>query len=259
MSGARITPTSHYTGQVWVRAGLAPPEWGTLEGRALHTALRPVDLLSRSLGGPTLDGMLLARHLELDRRLHTLVRDGTTQIVELAAGLSPRGHRFVARYGDAVEYVETDLPAMAERKRALVGHRVEAVDALQPGALERVVETLDPARGLAMISEGLLNYLDRPAVESLWERIAAVLSGFAQGTYLSDLVVGQDTPGLAEAAAVTLLSGFVRGRVHVHYRRAADVRAALLAAGFTTADVAHPDNQTRRADATVVRILEAHR
>jgi len=38
-------------------------------------------------------------------------------VIEVAAGLSPRGWRFRRRYGDRLTYVEADLPAMAARKR----------------------------------------------------------------------------------------------------------------------------------------------
>lgn len=54
--------------------------------------------------------------------------------------MSARGWRFTQGYGDALTYVETDLPAMADRKRAALSrmgslgehHRVIEADALSP-------------------------------------------------------------------------------------------------------------------------------
>ena len=64
-SGA-VSPTAHYTGETWVRSGLSHPELATWQGRALHRALVLPIAASRTLGGPTLDGLLLARHRIID-------------------------------------------------------------------------------------------------------------------------------------------------------------------------------------------------
>ena len=64
-------------------------------------------------------------------------RHGVSQVIEIAAGMSARGWRFANRYGDAITYVEADLPAMAERKRRALarigslsdGHRMAEIDA----------------------------------------------------------------------------------------------------------------------------------
>ena len=50
-----ISPTAHYTGEVWSRNGLSHPALATTEGRLMHAALRPGLALSRALGGPALD------------------------------------------------------------------------------------------------------------------------------------------------------------------------------------------------------------
>lgn len=115
-----MSPAAYYTGEVWVRGGLAPRELRTPQGVALYAGLQPAMRLARLTGGP-----MLTEAIESGR---------VTHVVEVAAGLSARGTRFAARYGDRITYVETDLPAMAARKRAhLTGlgtlsphHRVEA-------------------------------------------------------------------------------------------------------------------------------------
>src|SRR4051794_16256518 len=62
-----IGPTAHYTGHAWGRNGLSHPELATLEGRLLFGALAPAMTASRALGGPTLEGLLLARHRIIDQ------------------------------------------------------------------------------------------------------------------------------------------------------------------------------------------------
>ncbi len=90
-----ISPTAHYTGQVWLRNGLSHPRLGTPEGRVLFDALHPVMLVSGAVGGPSLEPYLLARHRAIDALLERAIEDhGVGQVVEVAAGLSPRGWRF---------------------------------------------------------------------------------------------------------------------------------------------------------------------
>jgi O-methyltransferase involved in polyketide biosynthesis len=246
MSGAEaISPTAHYTGYVWGRHGLSHPALITAEGRVLFEALRGANLLSRTLGGPSLEAYLLARHAALDTLLaRAIEEDGVTQVLELAAGLSPRGWRMAGRYGERITYVEVDLPGMAARKRHALErmgslgprHRVVEADVLREGGLEELAAGLHAGEGLAVVTEGLLGYLPTADVRRLWERLAAILGGFAAGRYLSDIHLGgAQTPAVHGFRLV--LSGFVRGRVYMHFERAEDVRAALRDAGFAGAEV----------------------
>src|SRR5688572_15605351 len=117
----RISPTAHYTGYVWFANGLSHPAFVSREGRLLYSVLRPANAASRAVGGPTLEGMLLARHRVIDHLLEQEIAAGRiTQVVEIAAGLSPRGWRFARRHGDRLRYVEADLPEMAARKRDIL-------------------------------------------------------------------------------------------------------------------------------------------
>jgi O-methyltransferase involved in polyketide biosynthesis len=248
-AGDRIGPTAHYTGYVWARNGLSPPELATLEGRILFDAFQPVMLASRAVGGATLEDYLLARHRAIDALLARAIDAGeVSQVIEVAAGLSPRGWRFVRRYGERLTYVEADLPAMAARKRAALErmgslserHRVREVDALRdddgPGSLAMVTAELDQRDGLAIITEGLLGYLPGDAVVALWRRFARALGAFPAGRYISDLHLGAVQTAQVRAFRV-FLSAFVRGRVYLHFSDAPQAEAALRAAGFATAEV----------------------
>lgn len=260
-----ISPTAHYTGEVWRVAGLSHPALGTVEGRVLHTSLRPVMTVSGLLGGETLDGFLLARHRLIDRLLTARIETGEiTQVVELAAGMSPRGLRLSAAYPE-LTYVETDLPAMAARKRealsrAGAGHRVVELDALVddgPESLAELAAGLDRGRGLAIITEGLLNYFPRNETDGIWARVGAALQAFPHGLYLADLHLRSDNADGRQRAFSTLLGLFVRGRVHFPYADAADARAALGEAGFAATEL-HPGTEGGSEPAAErVRVIEA--
>lgn len=270
---AAVSPTAYYTGHVWVRHGLAPAELRTTPGVAMFGALQPAMWASRALGGPTLEGLLLARHRVIDHLLGTAIEDGRVgQVVEVAAGMSPRGLRFAERYGDRLTYVETDLTAMAARKRAQLArmgrlgphHRVEVADALGtgPGSLEAVLGSLDPARGVAVLSEGLVNYLPPEALRGLWGTIGRGLARFPDGLYLSDLHLDGENRGLAPRAGKALVGAFVRGRAHLHFGSAAEAEQALRDAGFAAAQLHRPVELPEvigeaRRGAELVRVVEA--
>jgi O-methyltransferase involved in polyketide biosynthesis len=256
-----ISPTAHYTGHVWGRNGLSHPELRTREGRLLFDALAPAMAASRVLGGPTLEGLLLARHRIIDELLAGAIDEGrVAQVIEVACGMSPRGWRFARRYGERVTYVEADLPAMAARKRAALErmgslgehHRVAEVDALRddgPQSLAAVASTLDRGRGLAILTEGLLTYFDEDAVLGMWRRFARELSAFGAGLYLSDLRLGGSGHAVLERAFVVVLSSFVRRRVHTHFDGEAEAVDALMEAGFAQARLHRADRHPAAGDA----------
>jgi O-methyltransferase involved in polyketide biosynthesis len=268
---SRISPTAHYTGYVWARNGLSHPELETIEGRVLFESLRVPMTISGLLGRGTLEAYLLTRHRALDGLLERAIQAGrVTQVIEVAAGLSPRGLRFSRRYGERLTYIEADLPGVVERKRAALErigslsarHRVEHVDALTdsgPGSLSDLAAMLDRGQGLAILTEGLLGYLEPEAVRDLWRRFASTLGGFAHGTYLSDIHIGELQNAEVRAFRV-LLSAFVRGRVHLHFGTVEEINAALHEAGFAAAEVRRAADVTGAADdrgAGLAHVLEA--
>ena len=268
----RIGPTAHYTGYVWARNGLSHPELATREGRVLFDSFQPVMLGSQAIGGATLESYLLARHRAIDARLERAIEAGeVSQVIEVAAGLSPRGWRFTRRYGERLVYVEADLPGMAERKRAALErigslgerHRVSEVDVLRdddgPGSLAAVAGELDRGQGLAIVTEGLLGYLPSDAVAAIWGRFATTLGEFAAGRYISDLHLGGVISPQVRAFRVAL-SAFVRGRVYLHFSNAPGAERALLTAGFADAQVRPAVDVIGRRDgrgSRLANILEA--
>lgn len=234
-----ISPTAHYTGHVWSRHGLGDPGLSTSTGRLMHTAVQPAMVASRIAGGATLEDVLLARHRIIDHRLEQALASGAvTQVVELACGMSPRGTAFAQRHPD-VTYVEVDLPEMVRRKQDRVerlrgprdNHRFEPADVMTGLQLSRLFSTLDRGAGVAVVTEGLVNYFSRADVVELWRRLAHELHRFPRGRYLSDLHVTSEA-GRVDRAFMLALGAAVRSPVQLHFVDVSEARLTLLAADF---------------------------
>ncbi len=268
-----VSPTAYATGYFWHRHGLSHPGLLIPEGKRYD---RGFQLLMASLRvfGVHFDALMLARHLGIDTLLARRIESGeVTQVVELAAGLSPRGWRFCKRF-PKLAYIETDLPHMATLKRRLLEasrlgsrlHRVETVDVLRddgPGSLSQLAATLDGKGGVAIITEGLMSYLDPPTARDVWRRIAAALKGFPQGVYYSDSYVKTDRYGLAGKFFRGVVQRVVGGKMHIHFATPEDADGILRAAGFAKVTLHRPDSipETRqyaeKRGGNRVRILEA--
>jgi O-methyltransferase involved in polyketide biosynthesis len=124
-------------------------------------------------------------------------------------------------------------------------HRVADLDILRDGgagSLKALAETLDPDKGLVIITEGLLVYFDDETVEALWARLARVLRPFSTGAYLADLRFASPDPGVTERAFEVLLGAFVRGKIHAYRGDRATAETDLLKAGFADAQL-HPASE----------------
>ena len=108
-------------------------------------------------------------------RYHCIMREvqqvGIDQVLELGSGLSLRGLA-VTRARPEVIYVETDLPGMHAEKMAVLERILDqegqpappnlhclTANALRWNELLRVAEHLDPARPVAVVHEGMAQYL----------------------------------------------------------------------------------------------------
>lgn len=271
----KVSPTAYATGYFWYRHGLSHPGFLIPEGRRMDRRFRLLMGLVKAVSGVSIEALMLARHQGIDAVLARHIESGkVTQVVELAAGLSPRGWRFTQRYRGKLRYVETDLPHMAELKRGLLGrvkaesadHRVVPVNALidsGPGSLDELAGSLDPRGGLAIITEGLMSYLDPASAQGVWRRIAATLKRFPHGVYLADSYVRSDRYGVGGQVFRGVIQRYVRGRMHIHFETVADAEAQLRAAGFAQvvlhepAHLAETRELAQRKGGNRVRILEA--
>ncbi|MDQ2725687.1 MAG: class I SAM-dependent methyltransferase [Actinomycetota bacterium] len=227
-------------------AGLSDDALATATGQLLYDSLRLPMALAGRLGLPTLDGLLLGRHLVIDDLLAAAIDDGRiSQVIEVACGLSPRGLNFSRRCGSRLTYIEGDVADMATTKARLLGsigalsdhHQVVEIDAFTddgPTSLAAIASRLDPGRGVAVVTEGLVNYFPTTAVTALWERVAATVRVFAHGQYLSDIILRDGNDNALTAMAIWALSVFVRGQVHLHFSSTRDAVDALAGSGFAS-------------------------
>jgi O-methyltransferase involved in polyketide biosynthesis len=270
---SRISPTAHYTAYAWYRHGMSVPELATTKGRVLFHALAPANRLFSLAGKADLESMLLARHRVIDHLLGQAIRSGEVQqVVEVAAGLSPRGLRIRRRFPN-ISYVEADLAGMIASKRARIGHKLDerhslvVVNALAesgPESLQHLATQLHPTKGTAVITEGLLPYFDRHDGFLIWNNIKAFLSTFPSGLYLSDYYLEEDSMRVLGARQLsTVLSWFVGGRTHFPFSDDRSLVSALQETGFEDAaihiagDYARELSIERPQRSGFVRVIEA--
>lgn len=252
-----ISFTAFYTGEVWRRHGLSVDFLEQAQGRLLYVAGRPMEKLAEAVLGGGNETMLLQRHLIIDHVLERAVtKEGYTQVVEIACGLSPRGTLMAKRFASHdLHYIEADLPAMAARKRALLQeagelgprHRVVDIDILAADvahSLEAVFAQLDPARKTLVITEGLVNYFDYPTITGFWARLAGCLQRFPAGIYLTDLYPNFQWHRIAQAARLfkAALSLATRSHVTLHFGNEAAIQAGFRDAGFGATRVHLPES-----------------
>ncbi|MFZ5560010.1 MAG: class I SAM-dependent methyltransferase [Pseudomonadota bacterium] len=270
-----ISFTAHYTGYVWHHYGLCDSHFATAQGRLYFMLLRPFEMLARCLIGSDIKTTLLQRHFLIDRELEGLVAAHPgLQVLEIACGLSPRGHRFTRRHG-GIRYVEADLPGMVARKRALLAplasldarHRLTVCNILDrdtPDSLEAVIaREFDRSKPLLIITEGLVNYFGLATISAVWQRMAVALRDFPLGVYLTDMYpeagghrFAGAIRGANHALKIASRSGF-----SLHFGSNAQMREHFAKLGFTDVTVLDPDREKTAAPAArggaLVRVVRA--
>src|SRR6266700_4072602 len=149
-----------------------------------------------------------ARHKLINRLLR---QSGVTQVLEIAAGLSPRGLEMTA--DPDFTYAEVDLTGNAQLKQKIVdaitakptvGVRtnlsVEEGDALDLVSLQAATTCLDRAKPIAIITEGLLRYLNPDEKTTVAKNIQTLLKQFGGVWITSDTTAKRNSQN--ENAAV---------------------------------------------------------
>lgn len=270
-----ISFTAHYTGYVWHHHGLSASEFATPQGLLFFTLMKPFEFLARRLVGSNIQTTLLQRHALIDRELDALIaQHPDLQILEIACGLSPRGHRYCQQHAN-ITYVEADLPSMVARKRALLEamgsldtrHRMATCNILNESAddsLSHVIaREFSTDKPLVIITEGLVNYFDLAVISCVWQKMAAQLQHFPFGVYLTDIypeVAGHRFAGLIRSANKSLRM-VSRSRFTLHFANDTAMQQHFLAQGFSTATVFNPDKETalpvQARGGAIVRVVKA--
>ena len=219
-----LSITALYTAQTWAWAKLPYAElFATRDSRRVFDVTNAALALTGRGGLPY---ALVHRHAMID---HLLRASGASRVLELAAGLSPRGAEWSAR----LPYVEVDLPSMIETKRRLLAPAPEVLARLQLVAGDLADIDLAPYAAPFVIAEGLFMYLDAPARAKLFAKVRAL--GAVQLVFDLVPVDEQRPPGLVGRALGAAMKAFTGGRA---FERDARTRVQILgelaAAGFTS-------------------------
>ncbi|MFH2007520.1 MAG: class I SAM-dependent methyltransferase [bacterium] len=239
--------TALYTSQAWIWGGLPEAElFDSRLARAIFLWISSVYRLARWLrpGMSPILQALLHRHVMIDRLLE---RADVDQVLELAAGLSPRGANVSARA--EVVYTEVDLPQMIAAKRGLLarsarGRRIAARPNLRfvaGDATRMAFETLlDASRRAVVIAEGLHMYLDVESQRRLWANVASALGRGSGGTFVFDHFrrAASTRPDFLSGAVLRAMRGWQARIGFVPDRRTREeVVGELREAGFDEVEV----------------------
>lgn len=242
---ARISPTAYYTAQTWVRLGFPHADlFSTRRGRLFLALYRILERLAGAEGDESLLVRTLRnRHATLDAAVLASAPD---LLVELGAGLSPRGIALAVDHG--VRAIDVDLPAMIARKRAMLAAHTPALPGLDRWTTATLDITADdfPARladllaGAArpvVVMEGLIGYFADPIKRRIVAAVAHAFAGNPDATCLADVRISQRTPEATRALRLGI-------RILTRNRGAppgfADESAVLdlwRSAGFTRAEL----------------------
>jgi len=270
---SRISITGHLTSSIWYEAGLSDRAFTTWQGRLGYAILGPILRWAQKRSGSSdFRIVCLQRHRIIDHLLERAIEEqGVLQVVELAAGLSSRGQRFMKRYAErGLRYIEADLEGMVKRKREMLdraglshpGHVVTECNILERSGAHSLAkmakQELDPSVPTTFITEGLINYFPMSDVLSLWSQISEVLNETGVGIYLSD---NMPDPGEGTGdrnsryfrKAVRFLGWLTKGKFELHFCSAEETKDALLKAGFRGAEIYVPESFAGQLDMPLSR------
>ena len=242
-----ISFTAHYTGYIWYQMGISHPALATTKGKTLAALVHPIESWAEKYVGGSMRTTLKQRHTMLDTHLEQLIQQyPNLQVLEIACGLSPRGWWFRQHHPE-ICYRELDLPDMAATKQAALQQIEPHVDDvlsvdLFTEAFANVFKVFDPKRPLVIISEGLINYFEKPLLQQLIQAIAIYGRDFKELHYLTDLYPEPTQNKLATIIwnSSRLLKLMSRSAFSFHFKTPAEVENFFHEAGFKQVEVLQP-------------------
>ena len=242
-----ISFTAHYTGYIWYQMGISHPALATTKGKTLAALVHPIESWAEKYVGGSMRTTLKQRHTMLDTHLEQLIQQyPNLQVLEIACGLSPRGWWFRQHHPD-ICYRELDLPDMAATKQAALQQIEPHVDDvlsvdLFTEAFANVFKVFDPKRPLVIISEGLINYFEKPLLQQLIQAIAIYGRDFKELHYLTDLYPEPTQNKLATIIwnSSRVLKLMSRSAFSFHFKTPVEVENFFHEAGFKQVEVLQP-------------------
>lgn len=242
-----ISFTAHYTGYIWYQMGISHEAFATSKGKALAQFAHPFESMAEKFVGGSMRSTLKTRHTLLDDHLKLLIKQyPNLQILEIAAGLSPRGWWFRSHYPE-MDYRELDLPDMAATKQSALNK----IDPESPKVLsadlftddfKTAFDEFDPTRPLVIISEGLINYFNQDLLKQLLNSIVRFGQPFQTLHYLTDLYPEPVQHKLANLiwSSSKLLKYASRSAFTFHFKDPLEVQHFFKLSGFTEVEVIQP-------------------
>lgn len=259
-----ISFTAHYTGYIWYQMGLSHPQLATEAGRMYAAMLEPMECWTEFVYGNSIRKTLITRHTMLDDALTQLLAQyPDAQVLEIAAGLSPRGWRFRQQNSDLV-FKELDLPNMAAIKQGILDEieptapKVLALDILGSD-WQSIVAEFDTSKPLLIVSEGLINYFEPAVLQRLLARLLQVGQAFPCVHYLTDLYPQPLNNQLAMVfwGNSHLLKWMSHSEFGFHFRHPAAVRDFFAQAGWQQVSVLQP-KQLAHAQGARTEAVDVH-
>lgn len=144
------------------------------------------------------------------KSIETLIREaGIDQVLELASGVSLRGLAMCS--ASDMTYVESDLPGINEEKKRLLEHifsqgtakpprhHVVNVNALNYSELANTLPLFLTDKPLAIVTEGLLNYLSKEERATVAANVRKFLTNFSGGAWITpDFITRQISDDVPE-------------------------------------------------------------
>lgn len=250
----RIGLSAHYTSYVWLKHGLSYPQLSTLSGRLIHLLLAPINAFFKVKGGANIDTFLLQRHKIIDAQLEQLIEEqGVAQILELGAGLSPRGLSIATKYPH-IQYIETDLEPMVKHKTKLIQNMKIPCNLTikpcsfiatsnQPSIVKRLKE-FDTQKPTLVISEGLINYFSKTQLQDAMQTMTKAFKPFSQGYYLTDIYPNdvQHPSYRYLKLAQRLVSKLTATNWFLHYKNEEEIAKAFIDWGVAQCQVINPSS-----------------
>jgi O-methyltransferase involved in polyketide biosynthesis len=173
---------------------------------------------------------------------------GFKQVVEIAAGYSPRGLMFA---GEGIKYVEVDLPNVSREKAEMCKHDSPkptflAVSVTASDFVDRVMEVCDPALPTVIVNEGMSMYFSRADYIKVLRNIRA-LSERLNAVYLTDVV--RDARSKSWLGAWTEIGKLaiwaIADRIYMYAKNEDDVRKVFTEAGMRVRNIYLPAKEKK--------------
>lgn len=241
---ADISLTARYTAAVWDQLGLPhAARFADVRGRTLlkisHALL---GWMPQRLGFLFIEGGLIPRHLFMDEWIRA---QQAKQVVEVAAGYSPRGLMFA---GEGVRYIEVDRPnVMAEKRRRCHGVPSDrlpcfvSADVTGDDFVARVLAECDPGLPTVIVNEGMSPYFPRNDYLLVLRRFAE-LARRLQAPFLTDFyraARSERTLGLWARLGGAMLA-LVADRPFLYVTSEGEIESLFREAGFRHITISKP-------------------